>query len=334
MVSSAKKHLSKDRAPIFVVGLPRSGSTLVSYLLNTSSDILCVNDLYFVQTVLANNLHKKKLTSELTVYLMNKILQVIYERSLVNNDFIGQLKLTENELSKLRAELTSLAHFTPLISHDWSWVMNETLSRIAARQGKIRWADKTPQNFLHLELLQQRFPSAKFVFIFRDPRRILLSYKNVRDTGHEQYRYHPIIYSLYWREAVKKFQFSRANNYQVQMIRYEDLLSAPDKTINQVNSFLETDIPCPRLDSIGTNSSFRDNTFHPLTQTEKWICQVICKTGLNYMGYSLHKASPQLKDFQDLLLTTLRASCFHFKNFFIKDRRKRMSFLVKQIWKG
>ena len=45
----------KEASSIFIVGLPRSGSTLLSRLINESPDILCVNDLYYVQRVLAEN---------------------------------------------------------------------------------------------------------------------------------------------------------------------------------------------------------------------------------------------------------------------------------------
>lgn len=87
--------------------------------------------------------------------------------------------------------------------YEWHDLMNDLLMSVAVSAGKCRWADKTPQNFYHFYLLAERFPAARFIFLFRDPRSILASYKYARGKGHDARRYHPVVYSLYWRSAVR-----------------------------------------------------------------------------------------------------------------------------------
>ena len=59
------------RAPVFVVGLPRSGSTLLSRVLNDADDILSVNDLYCVQVAIADGVMNHSLDDPQTARLID-----------------------------------------------------------------------------------------------------------------------------------------------------------------------------------------------------------------------------------------------------------------------
>lgn len=75
--------------------------------------------------------------------------------------------LPRAEISRLVAESPSVVRFA------------ETFFRsFAEREGKVRWADKTPRNVRALPRILTNFPNAKFVHILRDGRDVACSLRN------------------------------------------------------------------------------------------------------------------------------------------------------------
>lgn len=314
---------------IFLIGLPRSGSTLLSKILNMTPDILSINDLYYVQTVQAADAINGKLTPNQAADLADWIFDLAWERSFTNNDFVGQFKLKKKDIFHIRKNIIALHQKNPL---NWAELMDVVLSRLANKAGKTRWADKTPQNFMHIELLYKNLPEAAFLFLFRDPRHILASYKYIEGGGHDKRQYHPFFYALYWRTAVRKYFQVRNKISDIEMIRYEDLISNFKKTTRQLNSFLLTQIQPVDPNTIGSNTSFQSRKKKSINPTEKWICQKICASEMKALNYELDKVKPLWKDLPDLILTSIRFMGFQVSRFvFSKDGRKRILSLITQI---
>lgn len=317
----------KEASSIFIVGLPRSGSTLLSRLINESHDILCVNDLYYVQRVLAENAAEGLLEPGITRRLADYILDLISERSSTSDFFIGQIRLPEYRIASIRKKVLQECRKKRF---EWSSLMDDVLTRVAQHAGKTRWADKTPQNFLHIEILHRAFPKARFLFLFREPCKILASYKYAASSEHDKRRYHPLVYALYWRIAARKYLTARKKIPFVEMVRYEDLIRHPAVTTKRISEFLETAISCPDLQTLGDNSSFNNRGRRSLSPTETWICQTVCRREMKEIGYSPSHASPKASDLGELLLLTLRFTCFQMKRlFFDKNGRQRIFALVR-----
>jgi Sulfotransferase family len=303
MVQSMKiEQRPPDSQPVFVMGLPRSGSTLLSRILNTSPDILSVNDLYFLQEVLANDAENSVLSANQAHALTTSLLKVIDTRANANTEFLGQFKVSEKQIDAIREDVLK-AHDIRAMS--WSEMMDAILSRVAAGVGKTRWADKTPQNFYHFDLISSQFGDARFVFLFRDPRPILASYKYSGGEGHDSRRYHPLTYALYWRSAVRYF-IKLESDPRVMMIRYEDLLDSSGSVCSILSSFLSTTIRNPDISTLGNNSSFGDRTRRSISPTEAWLCQKVCQPEMRRLGYVVDAARPRLRDIPELLLISLR----------------------------
>jgi Sulfotransferase family len=105
----------------------------------------------------------------------------------------------------------------------------------ARRQGKARYADKTPRNLRNIELLAELFPEAKFVHIIRDGRDVALSLLDVdfgaRDIGAA---------ALAWKEFVTE---GRASGKRLGIryceINYENILEDPESTIVSLCEFID-----------------------------------------------------------------------------------------------
>ena len=62
-------------------------------------------------------------------------------------------------------------------------VFSSVLAAAAAREGKPRWGDKTPQHVQYLLVLAALFPEARFVHLVRDGRDTALSLLSLRERG-------------------------------------------------------------------------------------------------------------------------------------------------------
>ncbi len=315
-------------APIFVVGLPRSGSTLLSRVLNESADILSVNDLYYLQAVLAQNATGETLAPDMAAHLLDALLEVLITRGSVNTKFIGQFELSSAQAADIREAVLELAQAGGL---DWAGLMDQTLSRAAALVGKSRWADKTPQNFMHMDLLRQAFPEAKFIFLLRDPRSTLASFKFASGPGHDRRRYHPKIYALYWRTAARALVREQERD-DVMVLRFEDLKGNVAGVSKLLGEFLGTEIPAVDLTMVGDNSSFKGRARQPLTSTETWMVQRTCNAEMVELGYKLEPASHCLADVPEMLWLTLRCGVFQLARLlFSRNARKRIITLAGRI---
>jgi hypothetical protein len=108
-------------------------------------------------------------------------------------------------------------------------------SLMAARQGKPRYADKTPMHVLHLHRLGRLFPEARFVHVIRDGRDVASSYQRVEwgpDTIEAA--------ALRWRRSVGRGRRAglRLGPGRYQEVRYERLVAAPEVVLRELCAFL------------------------------------------------------------------------------------------------
>jgi hypothetical protein len=318
--------------PVFVVGLPRCGSTLLSRLLNETEDILCVNDLYYVQAVQACGGLNGTLSAAQIRVLVKVLLDVIAIRSEANNSFIGQFILSRTQLAEIFSAAITASDNVKLT---WSDLMQYVMNRVAYCLGKSRWADKTPQNFLHIERLAAAFPNARFVYLMRDPRAVLLSYKHASGEGHDPRRYHPLVYSLYWRTAVARYNELRsAKGVSMLLLRYEDLKNHTEETCWTLGKYLGTTITAPSLEALGNNSSFTNKRRPELTGTETWLCEKVCGRTMAQLGYAPSAIQPRLRDLPELARLSFRFSLYQVRRMLgDPDGRKRITNVLGRIVK-
>ena len=109
---------------------------------------------------------------------------------------------------------------------------------VAASQGKPRYADKTPSHVLYLPRLGRLFPEARFVHLIRDGRDVALSYRSVAwgpTTVPEA--------AVRWRRSVRRGRRDgqRLGPDRYREIRYEALVTDPERVLRDLCPFLEID---------------------------------------------------------------------------------------------
>lgn len=113
-------------------------------------------------------------------------------------------------------------------------VLDAQFSYFAAREGKRRWCEKTPQHVQHLRALAELFPTAKFVQVVRDGRDCAASF-------HRRWRRQPELTIYRWKKVVAAGheQGQRLGDKRYLEIRYEDLTAAPEISLRRICEFLE-----------------------------------------------------------------------------------------------
>jgi len=147
-------------SPFFIVGFPRSGTTMLRLMLNSHPRIAVPFESDFIP----------KFSRRLDAYgdlgsapNMERLL-----RDICMNSFVINGNLIPDPRSVLALRPRSYAELVDCIFESF-----------ARRHGKVRWGDKDPDNLKDMDLLWQLFPGCKFIHIIRDGRDVVLSLRGL-----------------------------------------------------------------------------------------------------------------------------------------------------------
>ena len=197
----------------------------------------------------------------------------------------------------------------------WYELQREWLVRLALHHGCSRWGYKAPQDFMHLSMLETLYPGMKVVFIYRDPRKVMASYKNIRadnEDGHPG-QYHPIVYSLYWRMALNALKREQlAFGDRLCEIKFETLVQSPQDEGERLATFLGTRID-GEVQVTKPNSSFSPDRRKGVTPTEIWICERVSGDLMREKGYEIEARGAgcfRVRDIPDFIRISFRFSLY------------------------
>jgi len=205
--------------PFFIVGHPRSGTTLLRFMLSSHPRLYIPEETGFIPFLLPPHRHHTPLTQAQTARLLARIARLN--------------TLWENLVDDLPAFYAALPE--PSLPH----ILDALYHRMIAPQGASRWGDKTPLYVQHIPLLADLFPGAQFIHIIRDGRDAALSAR--KKWG---YAYQDLTYLLHhWVRNVRTGQRDgRALGEDRYLeIRYETLVGEPQTTLEGVCRFLKED---------------------------------------------------------------------------------------------
>lgn len=208
---------------VFVVGCPRSGTTLLQRMLDNHSDLAVANDTHFIPRVIAK---EKEANPALTSELVERVRS--YRR-------VERLGLSNEDLSAAASAASSYSEFVSLLY--------DTFARI---HGKTLAGEKTPDYGQHIDRLIALFPEARFIHLVRDGRDVALSTIDwaTPTKGPGRWTLWPAspmaASALWWRWQVEPALHARAKYgpKKVLELRYEDLVSAPEFELDRITRFL------------------------------------------------------------------------------------------------
>ncbi|TDC47856.1 sulfotransferase [Actinomadura sp. KC345] len=205
--------------PIFVIGCPRSGTTLLQQMLHSHRRIAFPSETRFVHT------------SYDVRHTFGDLEREENRRRLA--EWIVKGEDTKFKVLKLDADavIEEIVDAPPTLGSALA-----TVFRAYARgHGKPRWGDKRPSYFRRVPMLRRMFPDAQFIHLVRDGRDAVSSLKRMP-------WYHGDTFSaaLTWREAVDmgKRLARRLGPDTFYEFRYEDLVAEPEPELEKLCVFL------------------------------------------------------------------------------------------------
>lgn len=205
----------------FIVGIGRSGTTLLMSMLNAHPAIQATPEINFFNFFSAQWESKKHFSEADKKLVMQFVLR--YK----NHNFSGFG--------------FDLGHFEDMESNSFNALYRNFYSSFTyggERKESHVFFDKNPINSLYLERVIRLFPGSKFVFLLRDPRAGYLSRKqkvNFRSTNIYFNAYRWLLYN----QEVLKYKTQYPEKFFI--LRYEDLVSDPEHEMRRMATFFDFD---------------------------------------------------------------------------------------------
>lgn len=206
--------------PVFLIGMPRSGTKLLRGLLNRNPRIRIPE----IETEFLPYWVSR--WAELGDLRDPEVFHRFYEDALELPYFtyMGQMGkvIPEATWREACAELTPAGVFEALARHDGG----------APRGSGLVWGDKSPSYIGHLPLIKRLYPTARFVHIIRDVRDYCLSIQ-------QAWKKNPVRAAQRWVDSVERARRDAAPfSADVLEVRYEDLVAEPEELLRRVSVFL------------------------------------------------------------------------------------------------
>ncbi len=253
-------------APIFVVGNPRSGTTLLRLVLTSHSQISIPPESEFIVRLFPKYGHIK-LFDESAAYHLRRdlgggILDLAEQWEVPLEDLVGDLR---RHFGKTYAQVCSSIYRAYQVAK--------------GLEPKRLWGDKNNAYGNYLDVLTYLYPTARFVHIVRDGRAVLNSYR-LLDVPAGQ-RYAPRLpkdvrdVAFHWTDTVGRIDrhLTRYASGRHVTVRYENIISDFESEIGRLCAFLGLEYETEMQDFYKRNAennleprkySWKENTFRPI----------------------------------------------------------------------
>jgi hypothetical protein len=208
--------------PFFIVGVHRSGTTLLRYMFNSSPNIYIPEECNFIPEFFGKN-PREQLGQKRVEFLLQRVFT--QHRQQFSREWQG--------------DPPDSAEFFKLMTAPTPAGFLDALYTLYARQhGAGRWGDKTPFHTSYIELLHQIFPTAKFIHIIRDGRDVGLSM--LERFGPNEFHVDRFFVARNWVRRIRHAQAAgrRLGPAFYTEVRYAALVENPEAELKRLCDFV------------------------------------------------------------------------------------------------
>lgn len=275
--------------PFFILGSGRNGSTMLNRMLNQHSELFLPSEQYF---------------------LGPSIFKFHYYNYAIWRDLV---KIIVGELSpgaashtwtlKSLPDLKSL-FLLPKTHKNLQYLLDMMYRHYGESIGKLtRWGDTTPLNTYYLPEVYHTFPKAKYLFLIRDGRDVVASYKKGGSAMLNELAI-PSNAARHWMHSLEKWNYL-SRKTEVMLVRYEELVQHPEGILREISEYLNVGyqpqmmdfhqkIPDTEMYKLAIHENLKRPVFNSsignykeiLSQDEIKEVTDIIQVGLKKFGYS------------------------------------------------
>jgi hypothetical protein len=210
---------SEPDAPApFVVGVGRSGTTLLRMMLDAHPQLAIPPETHFLNPLI-------QASGRLRFNPKTASKAIVQDERRRWKDF----GLTEDDLR---------AKFEAIDSFNTADAIRGFYELYAEKHGKGRWGDKTPDYIRKMKKLQKTLPEARFIHVIRDGRDAGLS-QNSRIVKRGKEPVPPREMARRWRKRIVKSRIDAEEVEHYLEVRYEDLISDTEGVLRRVCEHVE-----------------------------------------------------------------------------------------------
>ncbi len=277
--------MPRKNAPVFVVGSPRSGTTLLYNMLLSAGDFA----VYLAESNVFNLLVPR--FGDLSVRSNREnLINAWLQSKLFRATFLD----AENLRARLSTECKTGGDFLGIV-----------MGEMARAQGVRRWADNSPEELLHMRTIKKELTDALFIHMIRDGRDVSLSLdarpqRWVRPFSWDRQN-SLLVTGIFWEwmvQAGRKQGEHLGKDYLE--VRFEDLQADPQGTLAKIGEFIQHDLNYERILRVGIgtvrepNTSFKSESASPVGRWKKKVSpqelamfEELVGTALTDLGYPL-----------------------------------------------
>jgi hypothetical protein len=237
----------KNLSPVFILGIARSGTTLLQSLLDGHPQLLV--DIYDSRFVYwyrqvrrwPEKLRQGPLSPARRMELAEQIMLdfVFHEASPYYQDFLGHISIPA-----LKGHFRAFLNASPGQPKNYLEAYLYALGLASGHlSGQTRfWVDKTLGYEYLFNRYAQWFPNARFIYMIRDPRDVYTSYKK-RDIKNNRAITAIESFAVTWGDSARALLDCQRNIPPENrfILRYEDLVADPQTVMKSVADFLGID---------------------------------------------------------------------------------------------
>lgn len=205
------------KIPFFIVGSPRSGTTLLERLLNRHSQLCVPPETAYFHLLNRFGLMGRETTRKALVFFVSAYLQTEAAR-LLN---LGDSDVVQRDL------LSGARTYTD--------VFLNLLGLLRESDEKSRIGEKTPHHLLVADYIGEQLPNAQFICVMRDGRAVVKS-----RLKHPKWEHNLLAAARVWRADARKMRVLLENkgSERVHLVRYEQLITNPEYELKTICDFL------------------------------------------------------------------------------------------------
>lgn len=278
----------RSKAPVFVLGCPRSGTTLVYYMLLSSGTFANYREESNVFIQLMPRFGDLRRRNN-----RRKLLDLWYQTELFTKTGLRPEQIESRILNECRTAGDFLRIY---------------MDEIVRNQGVERWAETTNEHILLLPLIKGMIPDALILHVIRDGRDAAVSLDKLHWLS--RYPWTPehslMVHGQYWEWLIRAGrEAGRQLGGDYMEIRFEELVTDPHHTLARVGDFIGQNLDYDQIRAAGVrsvkvpNTSFRsdlkqDAGFNPIgrwksacTPEQLAMLEGLIGSTLTEFGYTL-----------------------------------------------